>query len=158
MPRERSLARTQVVPVPPDEAFAFFSDAWNLAEITPPWLRFEILQAPAVVEEGALIRYRLRLFRVPIAWRTRIVEWRPPRTFTDVQLDGPYRRWVHAHRLRAVPGGTEIHDHVSYRLPFEPLASLAAPLTVDRWLDAIFDYRADRVASLLQPGRTEALR
>jgi ligand-binding SRPBCC domain-containing protein len=148
-PGDRALERTQVVPVSIARAFAFFSDPWNLAAITPTWLRFEIVAAPHELEQGALLLYRLRLFGVPIRWRTRIEEWRPPHGFTDVQLQGPYRVWEHTHRLTAVPGGTEIYDHVRYRLPFEPLASLIAPYTVRRWLDAIFDYRAQRIELLL---------
>jgi ligand-binding SRPBCC domain-containing protein len=144
------LERTQVVPVPLDDAFAFFADPRNLAAITPPWLDFEIVDAPAQLEEGSLISYRLRLFGVPIRWRTRIVEWRPPHGFVDVQLAGPYRHWEHSHRLRDLAAGTEIADRVSYRLPFEPAASLVARFTVERWLDAIFDYRADQVAALLR--------
>jgi len=138
----------QVVPVPLDDAFAFFADPRNLAEITPAWLEFEIVDAPAELEEGSLLAYRLRLFHVPIRWRTQIAEWRPPHGFVDVQLAGPYRHWEHTHRLREVDGGTEIHDRVVFRLPFEPLASLVAPFTVERWLDRIFDYRAERIAAL----------
>ena len=52
--------------------------------------------------------------------------------------------------LTAVDGGTQIHDHVLYRLPFEPLAGLVAPLTVRRWLGAIFDYRARQTAARLR--------
>jgi hypothetical protein len=142
------LERTQTVAVPLEDAFAFFADPWNLAAITPPWLEFEIVEAPPQLEEGSLIAYRLRLFRIPIHWRTRIVEWEPPHGFVDVQIAGPYRRWEHTHRLRAVDGGTEIHDRVVYRLPLEPLASLVAPFTVERWLDDIFAYRAERIATL----------
>jgi ligand-binding SRPBCC domain-containing protein len=105
-------------------------------------LRFRILEAPPTLEQGSLLRYRLRLYGVGICWRTEIVDWSPPLGFTDVQLEGPYRRWEHTHRLKAVPGGTEIHDRVVYRLPYEPLAGLVAPVTVRPWLNAIFDYRA----------------
>ena len=139
-----------MVPVDVEEAFAFFADARKLQAITPPWLRFRIVQAPRRLEQGALLEYRLRLFGVPIRWRTEIVEWRPPFGFTDVQLAGPYRRWQHTHRLRRVAGGTEIHDRVVYRLPYEPLAGLFAPVTVQRWLAAIFDYRACRTSALLR--------
>jgi ligand-binding SRPBCC domain-containing protein len=144
MRREHVLERTQVVPVELDEAFAFFAEARNLERITPPWLRFEIVSAPEQLGCGAVLRYRLRLFGVPIRWRTEIVEWTPPHGFVDVQRRGPYRLWEHAHRLRAVDGGTEIYDHVRYRLFGGPVGSLAQPL-VRRWLDAIFDYRAERV-------------
>jgi ligand-binding SRPBCC domain-containing protein len=140
--RERSLERTQVVTVPLERAFEFFADPWNLEAITPPWLGFRILEAPPVLERGSLLRYRLRLFGLPVDWLTEITDWRPPHGFTDVQLEGPYRCWIHTHRLGAVEGGTEIHDDVRYRLPFEPLASLAAPYTVERWLESIFDHRA----------------
>ena len=43
---EYVLERTQVVPVPIEEAFTFFADARNLERITPPWLRFRIVEAP----------------------------------------------------------------------------------------------------------------
>jgi ligand-binding SRPBCC domain-containing protein len=146
--RERTLERTQVVARPLEEAFAFFADAGNLEAITPPWLRFRILAAPDQLGRGSILRYRLRLFGLPLSWRTEIVEWRPPRTFTDVQVAGPYPLWEHTHRLSAVRGGTEIHDHVHYRLPGGPLEPLAA-VVVGRWLAAIFAYRAERTAELL---------
>jgi ligand-binding SRPBCC domain-containing protein len=147
---DRVLERLQVVPVEVVEAFAFFADAWNLEAITPPWLGFRILEAPRTLGRGSLLVYRLRLFGMPIRWRTEIVEWRPPFGFTDVQLAGPYRRWEHTHRLRQVDGGTEIYDHVVYRLPYEPLAGLLAPMTVRPWLAAIFDYRARHTEALLR--------
>jgi ligand-binding SRPBCC domain-containing protein len=146
---DRVLERSQVVPVDVDEAFAFFADPWNLEAITPPWLRFRIIEAPRRLERGSLLVYQLRLFGAPIRWRTEIAEWRPPYEFTDVQLAGPYRRWEHTHRLCRVAGGTEIHDRVVYRLPFEPLAGLLAPVTVSRWLAAIFDYRAREIEARL---------
>jgi hypothetical protein len=140
--RDRHLERTQVVPVPLEEAWAFFSDPANLEAITPPWLHFRIVEAPARLEAGSLLRYRLSLFRVPIRWRTEIAEWTPPRSFVDAQVSGPYRVWEHAHRLAPVAGGTEIHDHVRWRAP-------AAAWLVQRWVDAIFDYRAERLRELL---------
>jgi ligand-binding SRPBCC domain-containing protein len=147
--RDYVLERTQVVPVELEEAFAFFADPHNLERITPPWLGFEIVEAPERLGPGAALRYRLRLFGLPIRWRTEIVEWTPPRGFVDVQRRGPYRLWEHAHRLRAVDGGTEIYDHVRYRLFGGPLGAPVRRLLVRRWLDAIFDYRAAAVAALL---------
>ena len=147
---DRVIERSQVVPVEIDEAFAFFADAWNLEGITPPWLGFRILEAPPTLERGSLLVYRLRRFGVPFRWRTEIVEWRPPFGFTDVQIAGPYRRWEHTHRLTPVAGGTEIYDRVLYRLPYEPLAGVLAPVTVRPWLGAIFDYRARQTAARLR--------
>ncbi len=144
-----ALERAQVLACSPDEVFAFFADPWNLEAITPGWLRFRIVDTPARLERGSLLRYRLRLFGVPIRWRTEITEWAPPRAFTDVQRSGPYPLWVHTHRFAPVAGGTEVYDHVRYRVPGGPLAPLVQRMLVRRWLDEIFDYRAERLRELL---------
>jgi ligand-binding SRPBCC domain-containing protein len=154
--REFTLERMQVIARPPADVFAFFSDPTNLEAITPAWLRFRILEAPEWLTRGSLLRYGLRLFGIPFSWRTEIVEWRPPRTFTDIQLSGPYPLWEHAHRFTPVAGGTEVFDHVRYRVPGSPLASLVQRAFVGRWLDEIFDYRAKRLAALLESGDAHA--
>ena len=138
-----------MVPQPLEETFAFFSNPRNLEAITPPWLRFRMLEAPAELEEGSRLRYRLQLFRVPIGWQAEIRHWAPPRSFTDVQAVGPYALWEHTHRFSRVRGGTEIYDHVRYRVPGGPLGPLGQRLLVGRWLDQIFDYRAARLEELL---------
>ena len=132
-----------------DETFAFFASPANLEALTPGWLRFRIVSAPAQLEAGSRLRYRLRLFGVPVRWLTEITAWHPPRAFTDLQLAGPYPLWEHSHRFTAVEGGTEVYDVVRYRVPGGALAPLVNRLFVARWLDEIFDYRRDRLAELL---------
>ena len=146
---DATLTRTQIVARPLDETFAFFGDPSNLEAITPPWLRFEIIDAPGPLACGSRLRYRLRLLGMPIDWRTEITRWAPPHGFTDLQLSGPYRVWEHAHRFRTVTGGTEIYDHVRYRVPGGPLARFVDALAVRTWLAQIFDYRREQLAKLL---------
>jgi ligand-binding SRPBCC domain-containing protein len=143
------LEREQLVPTSPEETFAFFSDPRNLEAITPPWLRFRILEAPERLGPGSLLRYPLRLFGIPIGWRTAITEWNPPHGFVDEQLRGPYRLWIHEHRLEPHAAGTVVRDRVRYRIPLGPLGTLVGRLFVRRWLDRIFDYRAARIAERL---------
>jgi ligand-binding SRPBCC domain-containing protein len=146
---EYALERAQIVPVGVEEAFAFFGDPWNLEAITPSWLRFRIETAPERLEQGSELDYSLRVFGWPIRWHTEITAWHPPRGFRDVQRSGPYPLWEHTHRLTPAPGGTEIYDHVRYRLPGGPLAGGIQCLLVGRWLDRIFAYRAARIGELL---------
>lgn len=66
------LERTQKLPLPPDEAFEFFADAFNLEAITPPWLHFRVLgERPIEMGQGALISYKLRLHGIPVRWSPR---------------------------------------------------------------------------------------
>jgi len=147
------LERTQLVPRPRAEVFAFFADPWNLERITPPFLRFRILTPPPLeVKAGALIDYRLSLFGLPFGWRTVIEAWEPGVRFVDRQLRGPYRRWHHTHLFEDAAGGTRMTDRVEFELPLGPLGELARVLLVDRQLAAIFDHRREAVARLLRPG------
>jgi len=129
-----------------EETFAFFADAGNLEEITPPWLHFEILTPrPIVMGVGTLIEYRLRLHGVPFSWRTEIAAWQPPVRFVDRQLAGPYHHWHHEHLFRAVPGGTEVRDRVHY---CPRGGALIHALFVGRDVRRIFAYRQARLLQL----------
>jgi ligand-binding SRPBCC domain-containing protein len=136
------LTRTQEIPRPRGEVFAFFADAHNLERITPPALHFSILTpAPIEMRPGARIEYRLSLFGVPFRWRTLIEAFEPEDRFVDVQLDGPYRRWHHTHTFEDTPGGTRMIDLVEYALPLGGLGDLAGGWLVRLLLEGIFDHR-----------------
>jgi ligand-binding SRPBCC domain-containing protein len=146
---EQQLQRRQVVGGSLGAVFAFFKEPRNLEVITPPWLGFRVVQAPDRVDRaGIRIEYRLRLHGIPLRWTSRISEYVEGESFADEMITGPYRRWYHRHRFRAVPGGVEMEDVVDYSLPFGVLGRLAHGVFVRRQLETIFDYRARTIARL----------
>jgi hypothetical protein len=148
--RIHRLTGHQRLDQPLDVVFAFFAQARNLEQITPPWLRFELLEPePAEMGEGTLIDYRLRLHGLPLRWTSRIDEWAPGHGFVDRQLRGPYRLWRHRHTFVADGNGTIVGDEVEYALPLGTLGDLAHSLFVRRDLGRIFAYRRQAVSRLL---------
>src|SRR3954451_6556838 len=153
--RTHLLQREQRLPRPPDEVFAFFADARALEAVTPPLLRFEVITPePIAMRMGTFIQYRLRLHGIPVTWHTTIQDWSPPRRFVDVQVRGPYALWHHTHAFEPVEGGTatRMTDIVRYAIGFGALGELVHRVLVRRDLEAIFDFRAQRVPALVGAG------
>jgi ligand-binding SRPBCC domain-containing protein len=149
------LRREQRLELPPEAVFPFFADAGNLEAITPPLLRFRVVTPePIEMRAGTFIQYALRLRGLPVRWDTLIQSWEPPHRFVDVQVRGPYRLWHHTHELEPLDGSaaTLMRDTVRYSLGFGAAGELAHRLLVRRDLEAIFDFRAQRVTGLLQAG------
>ena len=133
----------QTLKQPLTEVFNFFSDAHNLAKITPPWLHFEVLTpAPIEMVVGMRIDYRLKLRGIPIRWQSEITEWNPPYAFVDEQRRGPYRLWRHTHTFDEVKEGVVVGDTVKYAVWGN---EIIGRLFVSSDIEKIFAYRADRL-------------
>jgi ligand-binding SRPBCC domain-containing protein len=132
----------QYINKPLDVVFQFFSKPENLEMITPESLSFNILTPISIrMETGSLIDYTIRLFGIPIHWRTLISDYEPPFRFVDQQIKGPYTFWHHTHTFQAVEGGVEIIDKVKYSLPLGWLGTLAHSIWVRKDLEKIFKHR-----------------
>jgi ligand-binding SRPBCC domain-containing protein len=151
-----TFRQEQWISQPIEQVFAFFSDARNLEDITPPWLGFKIIWMNSnSIAEGTEIRYRLQLHRIPIDWRTEIRRWNPPHRFVDVQRSGPYKLWHHTHRFEAYGDQTRMIDVVRYALPFGVIGRIVHALKVRGDVQRIFEYRRQRIRELfgVQKGR-----
>ena len=140
-----TLRRKQVLPITLEEAWPFFSTPRNLEQITPAFLRFQIVsEIPDAIYDGLVIAYRIRAVAgLPMAWVTEIKHVERLAQFVDEQRLGPYRFWHHLHRFRAVAGGVEMEDVVHYAMPWGWLGELAHAAFVRARLQAIFDFRRD---------------
>jgi ligand-binding SRPBCC domain-containing protein len=135
------------VPVSCLKAFELFADAFKLEAMTPPFLGFAVVTpAPIEMKSGRLIDYKLRLHGIPIRWRTRITDWKPPSRFVDSQIRGPYSMWMHTHTFDEIDGGTLMRDVVLYSAVG---GALVHRLFVKRDLQRIFEYRQKMLPALL---------
>ncbi|MDA8172314.1 MAG: SRPBCC family protein [Nitrospiraceae bacterium] len=142
------LTASQILPVAPARAFSFFDDPHNLAYITPEWLEFRLLNdGGGRAFEGVEFKYTIKWLGFRIPWRSLIVDYHPPKEFTDIQIIGPYRKWVHVHTFRPASEGqkTLMKDTVDYRLPLGLAGRFVHIWIVERQLRDIFTYRALRI-------------
>ena len=138
------LERSQFLPIPLEQAWAFFSSPKNLAVITPPEMGF-MINAPfddRPTHTGQRINYTVKpVLGIPLQWTTLIEAVHAPHRFVDTQEKGPYKRWWHQHTFEAVEGGVIMGDRVEYELPLGPLGELAHGIFVKQKLASIFAFR-----------------
>ncbi len=144
------LEVTQKAPVPIQELWRFFSNANNLAKITPPALGFQSHHlGKEEVHPGMIITHRVSPFPgIRLQWITEISHVEAPFLFVDEQRFGPYRFWHHQHHFTEIPGGTLITDRIHYGLSFGWLGQMAHPILVRPQLEKIFAYRKKAVEEI----------
>ena len=96
-------------------------------------------EVPQKMYEGLMIAYTVKpLAGIPMNWVTEIKTVRDLEFFVDEQRVGPYKIWHHEHHFKAVAGGVEMTDIVTYVLPFGILGRLVHPFLVRPKLEQIF--------------------
>lgn len=153
-PRGGYILRAEcVLPQPLEQVFPFFSDAFQLETITPPWMHFSV-QTPKPIDMhvGQIIDYKLRVRGIPLRWQSEISAWEPPYRFIDEARRSPYNFWHHEHLFEECEAGTRVIDIVHYDVPG---GALVHSLFVKRDIEKIFRFRQETLERLF-PTRSEA--
>lgn len=148
---KQSFTRQTLIKADLDQTWQFFSNPRNLPLITPPDMRFRILNedVPSQISEGMIIRYRVNpIWGIPVIWETEISAVEPGHFFIDVQKRGPYAQWEHTHVFELHRDGVLMTDHVLYRLPAGMAGDRLMGSVVKRRLRQIFDYRERQISSI----------
>lgn len=127
----------------------FHSQAESMAAITPPFIPVQMQHAPSRLREGGEMAFTMWLGPLPVRWRA-LVHKVSPTGFSDRQLDGPFREWVHRHSFIAVDDHTtEVVDEVRARLRRH---ALWGPVGLAMWLGlpVLFAYRGWKTRRMLE--------
>lgn len=127
----------------------FHAHSASMGAITPPPVIAQIHQAPERLQEGDTMDFTLWLGPLPIRWVAQI-ENVGHNGFTDRQLRGPFRRWVHRHVFRPIDQTTtEVIDQVEAELHPNPFWALVG---LGMWLNMsiLFAFRGWKTRSLLE--------
>jgi ligand-binding SRPBCC domain-containing protein len=92
---------------------AFHRDTSALKRLTPPPVVVQ-LHSIEPLAEGSVSRFTLWVGPLPLRW-TAVHRDVSDRGFTDVQVEGPARRWEHTHSFVPLDDRTtEIREHVEF--------------------------------------------
>lgn len=139
-----------LLPVPLKEAWHFFAQPKNLAEITPPEMKMELVDDQKVpMYEGMVLRFKVSpLWGIKLNWTSEISKIVPMRYFIDCMIDGPFSQWHHQHFFEEAKNGTLARDIIHYKPPLGLLGKMAKPLIVEKNINQLFEYRAQKLSEI----------
>ena len=96
-----------------------------------------VFRKTGAIEPGAEVELQIG----PIRWLARHTAYEKDHFFEDIQVSGPFAKWVHRHQFEPVGNTTRLTDRVEYQLPGGALINVPFAWAVHLGLLQMFDYR-----------------
>ncbi|WP_244154350.1 TIGR01777 family oxidoreductase [Desulfospira joergensenii] len=140
--KPRIYTKRTRINVPVEAAFAWHARNGAILRLTPPWAPLKMISRSGIgIDKGVKVLFRIKVFKIPMAWEAEHIVWEKNRMFRDCQTRGPFALWEHTHRFLPQPGNsTVMEDEVKFKLP---LGWLSRPFYrfAEKELDRMFSYR-----------------
>lgn len=137
---EQFVARSPIA-APASQVFAFHEQPGAFERLTPPYEQVEVVERDGTIRDGDRTVLRMRVGPFSQTWVAEHRDYVAGEQFVDVQLEGPFRRWEHTHRVEPDGDGATMIDEVEYDLPLGGLGRAVGGGMVRRRLERMFAYR-----------------
>ncbi|HTB80376.1 MAG TPA: TIGR01777 family oxidoreductase [Opitutaceae bacterium] len=140
--RDEIFSRTSLIARPAAEVFAWHERSGAFERLCPPWERIEVLSRTGGIRDGGRVTLRMKAGPAWIRWEVGHCDYVAGLQFRDVQLQGPFARWEHLHRID--PAGADactLTDEIHYRLRGGAAGIFFGRNFVRRKLAGLFAYR-----------------
>jgi uncharacterized protein (TIGR01777 family) len=129
------------LPASAEEVFAWHTRPGALQRLSPPWESLTVFSSDGVRDGGRTV-LEVQIGPVHERWVAVHRDVTAGRGFVDEQLEGPFRSWIHTHRIEPLgPDRARLTDSIEYALPFGALGRLFGGGAVQRRLERSVAYR-----------------
>ncbi len=137
----RFVATTRI-PASAESVFDWHEAPGAFEKLTPSTEPVLVLRHEGGICDGARVSLRVGRWPFFFRWELEHRDYQRGRSFTDVQLSGPFRSWTHVHRMTPQgPGACLLEDAVEYELPFGALGRLIGRPIMQGKLKRLFEFR-----------------
>ena len=138
---EETLSFRTSVNVPAAKLFSWHEQPGAINRLTPPWQTVEIEKFEGV-REGDQTVMQVAIGPFMKKWVAEHRDYVPGKQFRDVQIKGPFRSWIHTHRVEeSGPDSSYLNDQIAYRLPFGGLGRKLSGTSIRERIKRQFAYR-----------------
>lgn len=133
------------LPCPVEEVFDLVARPEGIRKISPPEMGLYFTSAPERYSQGITVEFKVQAMGLVREISHKVTAFNEPHSFTEEQVTGPFRHWVHEHVFESRDGGCVVIDRIEF-LPPGGVAGMI--MTASRILENLedgFDYRHEQL-------------
>lgn len=135
-----------VLPCSVDDVFDLVARPEGIKKITPPEMGLYFTSAPERYVMDSRIEFKIQAMGLVREIVHQVTVFDEPRSFTEEQIAGPFKKWIHEHIFETQEGGGSV---VIDRIQFLPPGGVAGMImNASRILDNLedgFDFRHEQL-------------
>ena len=144
----RLTYRSQIEKHALEDVFAWHERRGALERLLPQWGHVEVLKNDGSIRDGSRVLLEVRQGPAHFRWELRLKDFELNKQFTDEQVSGPLKSWVHTQRFAPKDGGgTLVEDEIDLQPPLGAAGAVIGPGFVKKELDRLFAFRYRRLAT-----------
>jgi ligand-binding SRPBCC domain-containing protein len=150
----RQFVRRTRIAAPVERVFRWHELPDVFEKLTPPGEPVRVIERSGGIRDGGRMLIEIGYPPVSIRWKAEHSGYIENRQFRDIQVRGPFRRWVHTHLFEADgPDACYLEDRIEYAVPLGIIGDALLGWMIERKLDSLFQYRhrVTREANLKSP-------
>ncbi len=139
---KQTYTKRSALPASAGAVFAWHEASGAFKKLTPPWEKVRVLRHTGGIRDGAEVILLVGPMPLCLRWDLTHVDYQAGRSFTDQQVNGPFKSWKHVHRM--IPDGDQacvLEDHIEYELPMGWVGAMLGGWLMRRKLERLFRFR-----------------
>lgn len=137
-----SFSHETKISAPVGDVFSYHRTKSALQRLTPPWEAVEVVSKVGGIENEGTTILKVGLGPFKTEWKAVHQDYSENKSFSDLQVKGPFKYWKHTHLFRSVSKSeTNLTDAIDYQLPLGSLGRFFAGKSVRKKLERMFVYR-----------------
>lgn len=144
-----TIEHASLIQAVPQKVFDFYCEPDNLPKISPSFPAVKLSRAGIRIGQGLTFKISISFFIFSLVWEVLIQNFEPGKSFTDVQISGPFKIWWHVHEFKETPDGTELNDKIFYEMPFGKIGKWIEPILIRPYLKNWLHFRHLRTKQCL---------
>lgn len=126
-----------IMPVSAKDLFAWHERNGAFERLAPPWEQIKLKYKDPSLKVGSETCFKVRKGCFSISWLARHTKYVPDKEFVDIQVKGPFKKWVHHHKMVPIDRyKSEMHDLLIFETPL----GLGKTIALDK-IEQMFKYR-----------------